>query len=203
MSKARLEAFSDGVIAIIITIMVLELRPPHGSAVQDLGPLAPTFLSYILSFALLGIYWNNHHHLLHAAKIVDGRVLWANLNLLFWLSIFPFATAWIGERHFAPIPVAAYGVVMLLAAMAYYILIRALIAAPGQPPALAAAIGRDVKGKVSPALSAIAIPVSLVAPAVSMAMYAVVVLLWVVPDRRMERVVSSGAGGLKPPGATG
>ena len=189
MSKSRLEAFSDGVIAIIITIMVLELRPPHGSAVGDLGPLVPTFLSYVLSFALLGIYWNNHHHLLHAAKVVDGRVLWANLNLLFWLSIFPFSTAWIGERRFAPIPVAAYGVVMVLAALSYYVLVRALIAAPGQPQALAAAIGRDVKGKVSPLLCAIAIPVGLAVPAVSMVLYAAVVLLWIVPDRRMERIV--------------
>ena len=192
MSKARLEAFSDGVIAIIITIMVLELRPPHGATVEDLTALAPTFMSYVLSFALLGIYWNNHHHLLHVAKTVDGRVLWANLNLLFWLSMFPFATAWIGERRFAPVPVAAYGVVMVLAALAYYVLVRALIAAPGQPTALATAVGRDVKGKISPVLCAIAIPVGLVAPVVSMAIYAAVVLLWVVPDRRMERIIRSG-----------
>jgi uncharacterized membrane protein len=191
MTKSRLEAFSDGVIAILITIMVLELRPPHGSGIDDLGPLVPTFLSYMLSFGVLGIYWNNHHHLLHAAKAVDGWVLWANLNLLFWLSMFPFATAWIGERHFASVPVAGYGVVMLLAAIAYYILVRALIAVPGQPRAIAEAIGRDVKGKISPALSALGIPVGLVAPAVSMALYAAVVLLWVVPDRRMERAVRS------------
>ena len=191
MSKARLEAFSDGVIAILITIMVLELRPPHDAAIAGLSPLVPTFLSYVLSFAMLGIYWNNHHHLLHAAKTIDGRVLWANLNLLFWLSIFPFVTDWIGERRFAPVPVAIYGVVMLLAALAYYVLIRALIAAPGQTPALATAIGRDVKGKISPALYAIAIPVSLVAPAVSMALYGAVVLLWIVPDRRMERISRS------------
>jgi TMEM175 potassium channel family protein len=191
MSKARLEAFSDGVIAILITIMVLELRPPHDADIAGLSPLVPTFLSYLLSFAMLGIYWNNHHHLLHAAKTVSGGVLWANLNLLFWLSIFPFVTDWIGERRFAPVPVACYGVVMLLAALAYYVLIRALIAAPGQTPALAAAIGRDVKGKISPALYVIAIPVGLVAPVVSMALYAAVVLLWVVPDRRMERIARS------------
>jgi uncharacterized membrane protein len=191
MSKARLEAFSDGVIAILITIMVLELRPPHDADITGLSPLVPTFLSYVLSFAMLGIYWNNHHHLLHAAKTVSGGVLWANLNLLFWLSIFPFVTDWIGERRFAPVPVACYGVVMLLAALAYYVLIRALIAAPGQTPALAAAIGRDVKGKISPALYVIAIPVGLLAPVVSMALYAAVVLLWVVPDRRMERIARS------------
>jgi uncharacterized membrane protein len=191
MSKARLEAFSDGVIAILITIMVLELRPPHDADIAGLSPLVPTFLSYVLSFAMLGIYWNNHHHLLHAAKTVSGAVLWANLNLLFWLSIFPFVTDWIGERRFAPVPVACYGVVMLLAALAYYVLIRALIAAPGQTPALATAIGRDVKGKISPALYVIAIPVGLLAPAVSMALYAAVVLLWVVPDRRMERIARS------------
>ena len=191
MSKGRLEAFSDGVIAIIITIMVLELRPPRGTAIEDLVPLGPTFLSYVLSFALLGTYWNNHHHLLQVAKIVDGRVLWANLHLLFWLSIFPFGTAWIGENSFAPIPVAAYGVLMVFAALAYYGLIRALIAAPGQPTALAVAVGRDVKGKISPVLFAIAIPIAVVAPAISMAIYSAVVLLWVVPDRRMERVVRS------------
>ena len=191
MSKGRLEAFSDGVIAIIITIMVLELRPPHGTAIEDLLPLGPIFLSYILSFALLGTYWNNHHHVLQVAKTVDGRVLWANLHLLFWLSIFPFATAWMGENSFAPIPVAAYGALMLFAAMAYYGLIRALMAAPGQPSALAVAVGRDVKGKISPVLFAIAIPIALVAPAISMAVYTGVVLLWIVPDPRMERVIKS------------
>ena len=191
MSKGRLEAFSDGVIAIIITIMVLELRPPHGTAIEDLLPLGPIFLSYILSFALLGTYWSNHHHVLQVAKTVDGRVLWANLHLLFWLSIFPFATAWMGENSFAPIPVAAYGALMLFAAIAYYGLIRALMAAPGQPSALAVAVGRDVKGKISPVLFAIAIPIALVAPAISMAVYTGVVLLWIVPDPRMERVIKS------------
>ena len=189
MSKGRLEAFSDGVIAIIITIMVLELRPPDGATLGSLRPLLPTFLSYLLSFALLGTYWNNHHHLLQAARVIDARVLWANLDLLFWLSLFPFGTAWVGRTDFAPIPVAIYGVLLLVAALAYYLLVRMLIAAPGQPAALAEAVGRDVKGKISPVLFAVAIPLAVVAPAISMIVYAVVVLLWLVPDRRMERVI--------------
>jgi uncharacterized membrane protein len=191
MSKGRLEAFSDGVIAIIITIMVLELRPPEGITVEDLAPLWPTFLSYVLSFALLGTYWNNHHHLMQAARTVDGRALWANLHLLFWLSLFPFGTAWIGEHSFAPVPVAVYGVLLLLAALAYYGLVRALIAAHGQTPTLADAVGRDTKGKVSPIFFLIAIPVALVAPAVSMAIYVGVVVMWLVPDRRIERAIRS------------
>jgi uncharacterized membrane protein len=189
MSKGRLEAFSDGVMAIVITIMVLELRPPDGTTVEDLAPLWPTVLSYALSFALLGTYWNNHHHLMQAAKTVDGRVLWANLHLLFWLSLFPFGTAWIGRTDFAPIPVAAYGVLLLLAALAYYGLVRALIAAHGQTPTLAEAVGRDTKGKVSPLLFLVAIPVALAAPAISMAIYLGVVLMWLVPDRRIERAI--------------
>jgi len=189
VSKGRLEAFSDGVIAIIITIMVLELRPPGGATLESLRPLIPTFLSYLLSFALLGTYWNNHHHLLQAAKVIDARVLWANLHLLFWLSLFPFGTAWVGQSDFAPMPVAVYGVLLLVAALAYYLLVRMLIAAHGQPAALAEAVGRDVKGKVSPVLFAIAIPIAAVAPAVSMVVYAGVVLMWLVPDRRMERVI--------------
>jgi uncharacterized membrane protein len=189
VSKGRLEAFSDGVIAIIITIMVLELRPPAGTSFEDLLPLGPTLLSYLLSFALLGSYWSNHHHMLQAARTVDGRALWANLHLLFWLSLFPFGTAWMGEHDFAPIPVATYGVLMLLAALAYYALARALMAVPGQPRTLADAIGRDVKGKVSPILFAIAIPIALVAPLVSMAIYAGVVVMWLVPDRRIERAI--------------
>jgi uncharacterized membrane protein len=190
MSKGRLEAFSDGVIAIIITIMVLELRPPDGAVLEDLGQLWPTFSSYLLSFALLGTYWSNHHHLLQTARTVNGLVLWANLHLLFWLSLFPFGTAWVGETHFAPIPVAAYGALLLLAAIAYYGVVRALIRAPGQTPTLAAAVGRDVKGKVSPLLFAVAIPIALVAPPVALAIYVAVVILWIVPDRRMERVVA-------------
>jgi uncharacterized membrane protein len=189
MNKGRLEAFSDGVIAIIITIMVLELRPPEGASLDNLRPLVPTFVSYLLSFALLGTYWNNHHHLLQAARVIDGRCLWANLHLLFWLSLLPFGTAWVGETVFAPVPVAAYGALLLLAGLAYYLLVRMLIRAHGQPAALAEAVGRDVKGKVSPLLFAIAIPVALVVPIVSMLVYAAVVVMWLVPDRRMEPVI--------------
>jgi uncharacterized membrane protein len=189
VTKSRLEAFSDGVIAIIITIMVLELRPPEGASFEDLGPLWPTFFSYLLSFALLGTYWANHHHLLHTATKVNGLVLWANLHLLFWLSLFPFGTAWVGETHFDPIPVAAYGLLLLLAAIAYYGVVRALMIVPDQTPSLAAAVGRDVKGKVSPLLFAAAIPIALVAPAIALAIYAGVVILWIVPDRRMERAI--------------
>jgi uncharacterized membrane protein len=189
VTKTRLEAFSDAVIAIIITIMVLELRPPHGAAVEDLGPLWPTFFSYLLSFALLGTYWANHHHLLHTATKVNGLVLWANIHLLFWLSLFPFGTAWVGETHFGPIPVAAYGLLLLLAALAYFGVVRALIRVPGQTPTLAEAVGSDVKGKISPVLFAAAIPIALAAPVVALAIYVVVVILWIVPDRRLERVV--------------
>lgn len=189
MSKSRLEAFSDGVIAIIITIMVLELRPPEGRELDSLLPLWPTFLTYLLSFALLGTWWNNHHHVLQAAKVIDAKVLWANLALLFFLSLFPFGAAWVGESSFASVPVALYGALLLLAALAFYALIRALIGAPGQPQAFADAVGSDVKGKISPALFAIAIPISLVLPAISMAIYGLVVLIWIIPDRRMERVI--------------
>jgi TMEM175 potassium channel family protein len=191
MSKGRLEAFSDGVLAIIITIMVLELRPPEGASLENLRPLVPTFLSYLLSFALLGTYWNNHHHLLQAARVIDARCLWANLHLLFWLSLFPFGTAWVGQTTFAPMPVATYGALLLLAGLAYYILVRTLINAHGQPAALAEAVGRDVKGKISPILFGVAMPVALLAPIVSMLIYAGVVVLWLVPDRRMERVIQA------------
>jgi uncharacterized membrane protein len=191
VTKGRLEAFSDGVIAIIITIMVLELRPPDGAGLVDLAPLWPIFLSYLLSFGLLGTWWANHHHLLHTATRVNGLVLWANLHLLFWLSLFPFGTAWVGDSHFAPIPVAAYGALLLLAALAYYGLVRALVRCPGQAPALAEAVGRDVKGKISPVLFAVAIPTALLAPAAALAIYAVVVVIWIVPDRRMERAVAA------------
>jgi uncharacterized membrane protein len=189
VSKSRLEAFSDGVMAIIITIMVLELRPPEGAELGDLSQLGPTFAIYALSFALLGTYWANHHHLFHTARTVNGIVLWANLHLLFWLSLVPFGTAWVGDSGFAPIPVSAYGVLMLLAAVAYYGVVRALIACPGQPGTLAELVGRDVKGKVSPVLFAAAIPIALVAPWLALAIYAFVVVLWVVPDRRMERAL--------------
>jgi uncharacterized membrane protein len=191
MSKNRLEAFSDGVIAIIITIMVLELHPPEGASLEDLGPLAPIALAYVLSFVILGMYWNNHHHLLQAARTVDGRVLWANLHLLFWLSLFPFGTAWLGEHPTESVPVAAYGVVLLAAALAYYILVRALIAAPSQPPTLAAAIGRDVKGKISPVLYALGIPAALMLPALGIALYVAVAVIWAIPDRRIERQIAS------------
>ncbi|MGH2455233.1 MAG: TMEM175 family protein [Candidatus Limnocylindria bacterium] len=189
MTKSRLEAFSDGVIAIIITIMVLELHAPEGGALEDLAPLWPTFSSYVLSFALLGTWWANHHHLLHTAKTVNGLVLWANLHFLFWISLFPFGTAWVGDSRFGEIPVAAYGLLLLLAALAYYGVVRALIRTPGQTPALAAAVGRDVKGKISPIMFAVGIPIALVAPVVALAIYGAVVVLWIIPDRRMERAV--------------
>ena len=189
MTKGRLEAFSDGVIAIIITIMVLELHAPEGASLENLEPLIPVFLSYLLSFALMGTWWNNHHHLLQAAKVIDGRSLWANLHLLFWLSLFPFGTAWVGQTNFAPVPVATYGALLSLAGVAYYLLVRALIRAHGQPPALAEAVGRDAKGKASALLFTVAIPVALVAPLVAMLIYVGVVVLWLVPDRRMERVI--------------
>ena len=191
MTKGRLEAFSDGVIAIIITIMVLELRPPEGTRLENLQPLVPLFFSYLLSFALLGTWWNNHHHLLQAAKVIDARVLWANLHLLFWLSLFPFATAWVGQTTFAPVPVATYTVVLFVAGAAYFVLVRALIHAHGQPAAFAEAIGRDVKGKASSVAFAIAIPIALVAPSVSMLINVGVVVMWIIPDRRMETVIRS------------
>jgi len=191
VTKGRLEAFSDGVIAIIITIMVLELRPPEGTRLENLEPLIPTFFSYLLSFALLGTWWNNHHHLLQAAKVIDGRVLWANLHLLFWLSLFPFGTAWVGQTTFAPVPVATYTGLLLLAGVAYYVLVRTLIRAHGQPAAFAEAVGRDVKGKLSSVLFAIAIPIALVAPLVAMLINIGVVVMWLVPDRRMESVIRS------------
>ena len=190
MTKGRIEAFSDGVLAIIITIMVLELRPPEGSRIEDLHGLVPVLVSYVLSFAYIGIYWNNHHHLFQAVRAVGGRVLWANLHLLFWLSLVPFATAWMGEREFASAPVAVYGAVLLLAAIAYFILVRALIAIQPDDAPLAAAIGTDTKGKVSPLLYAAAIPIALVAPWVSFGIYVLVALIWIVPDARIERTIA-------------
>jgi TMEM175 potassium channel family protein len=190
MTKGRMEAFSDGVIAILITIMVLELGVPHGDRLEDLAPLWPVFLSYILSFTNLGIYWNNHHHLLQAAHRVDGRVLWANLHLLFWLSLIPFGTAWMGENSFAPLPVAAYGVVLLAAALAYYVLVRALIRLEDKDSLLVQAVGNDRKGKASPLFYAVAIPIALVAPWVSFAIYVLVAAIWFVPDPRIERRTS-------------
>jgi len=189
VGKGRLEAFSDGVIAIIITIMVLELKVPEGADWAALRPLTPVFLSYVLSFVFLGIYWNNHHHLLHACRHVNGRVLWANMHLLFWLSLTPAVTAWMGEHHFAATPVALYGVVQLLAACAYYILTRSLIAAHGNDSPLAAAVGRDFKGKVSVVIWAVAIPLSFLTPLVACALYVLVAIIWFIPDRRIERAL--------------
>ena len=186
MTKARLEAFSDGVIAILITIMVLELHIPHEATWAALGPLVPVFLTYVLSFAFLGIYWNNHHHMLHAAERINGRVLWANLHLLFWLSLIPFVTGWLGQNHVAPNPTATYGLVMLFAALAYYILAHTLVAAQGVDSRLARALGRDRKGKVSAALWALGIVFSFVNPWMAVAIYVGVALMWLVPDRRIE-----------------
>ncbi len=190
MTKGRLEAFTDGVMAIIITIMVLELAPPHEATVEALVGLWPIFISYILSFAIVGIYWNNHHHLFQAVRVVDGRVLWANLLLLFCLSLIPFGTAWMGENEFASLPVAIYGVILLAAAMAYFVLVRALIRIQPDDAPLAAAIGRDVKGRVSPLAYALAIPLAIVAPVASFAIYVGVALWWIVPDTRIERTIT-------------
>ncbi len=189
MEKNRLEAFSDGVLAIIITIMVLELKPPHGIQLNALRPLVPVLLSYVLSFIYIGIYWNNHHHLLHTVKQVSGNILWANLHLLFWLSLFPFTTAWIGENHVAPTPTALYGFVLLMAAIAYYILQQAIISKQGRGSLLASAIGSDWKGKLSPVLYLAAIPLSFVNPWIGSSIYVLVALLWFVPDRRIERAL--------------
>ncbi len=189
MEKNRLEAFSDGVLAIIITIMVLELKVPHGEEWSALLPLIPVFVSYVLSFLYLGIYWNNHHHMLKAAPHVDGRALWANLHLLFWLSLVPFVTGWMGENHFAPIPVALYGIDLLGAAIAYFILAHTLIAVNGKKSPIAVALGRDVKGKISPLIYIAAIVASFFYAPISMALYFAVAIMWLVPDRRIERVV--------------
>jgi uncharacterized membrane protein len=192
MTKARLEAFSDGVVAILITIMVLELHVPHETTWAALGPLVPVFLTYVLSFVFLGIYWNNHHHMLHAADRINGKVLWANLHLLFWLSLIPFVTGWMGQNHVAPIPSAAYGIVLMFAGIAYYILAHTLIAEQGPDSRLARAFGRDRKGKVSVLLYAIAIGLAFVNSWLAVAIYTSVALMWLVPDRRIEGHVHSG-----------
>jgi len=189
MGKSRLEAFSDGVIAIIITIMVLELKVPHGTDWAALRSLATVFLTYVLSFVFLGIYWNNHHHLLQAAKHVDGRVLWANMHLLFWLSLIPFATGWMGENGFAAEPVALYGVLMFLCGVAYFILVRALLARHEATSKLAIAIGKDRKGLVSLVLLAAGVVGALFAPWIAEVLYVAVVILWLVPDRRIEKAL--------------
>ena len=189
MTKGRLEAFSDGVFAIIITIMVLELRVPHGSDLAALSPLLPVFLSYTLSFIFLGIYWNNHHHLLQAIHHVNGGILWANLHLLFWLSLVPFTTGWMGEHPLAPWPVAVYGIVLLLAAIAFYILVRTLLAEHGKDSALAKALGADFKGKISPVLYVSAIPLAFISSWLSFAVFVLVACIWLVPDRRVERAL--------------
>jgi uncharacterized membrane protein len=195
MNKTRLEAFSDGVIAIIITIMVLELKVPTDADWQALRPVLPAFLSYVLSFVFLGIYWNNHHHLLQAVRHVDGRILWANLHLLFWLSLTPFATHWMGESHFAPRPVALYGVVLLGAAIGYYILTRALIARHGGDSTVARAVGSDAKGKASIAAYVLAVVVAEYWPLLACALYVAVAIVWLIPDRRIEKALAPGAAG--------
>jgi uncharacterized membrane protein len=189
MTKNRLEAFSDGVLAIIITIMVLELHAPESADWVGLMHLAPTFLSYVLSFVYVGIYWNNHHHLLHAATGVSGGVLWANLHLLFWLSLFPFVTAWSGRNHLAPLPSALYGFILLMAAVAYYALQQTIIAQQGRTSRLAAALGSDWKGKLSPMVYLTAIPLAYVSTWISDALYVLIALMWIVPDRRIERAL--------------
>ena len=185
-----MEAFSDGVIAIIITIMVLELKVPHGAELDALRPLFPVFISYVLSFVFIGIYWNNHHHMLHAAGKVNGRILWANLHLLFWLSLIPFVTGWMGENHFAALPVALYGAVLLMAGLAYFVLARALAAHHGSDSKLAMALGKDIKGIASLVIYAAAIPLSFVNPWIAFALYVVVAIIWFIPDRRIERVIA-------------
>jgi uncharacterized membrane protein len=185
-----MEAFSDGVIAIIITIMVLELKVPHGTSLSSLAPLAPLFLCYAFSFLFLGIYWNNHHHLLQATQHVRGGVLWANLHLLFWLSLTPFVTAWAGGSHFAAWPVALYGMVLLGASIAYYILARALISLHGQDSTIATALGADVKGRISVVIYAVAIPMALVRVWIACALYMLVTVMWLIPDRRIEKTLA-------------
>jgi TMEM175 potassium channel family protein len=190
MGKGRLEAFSDGVIAIIITIMVLELKIPHRADLASLRPLLPVLLCYVLSFTFIGIYWNNHHHLLHTVKQVSAAILWSNLHLLFWLSLVPFVTGWMGENHFAPLPVALYGVVLLMAGIAYFVLSRAIIRHHGRDSTLAVAVGGDRKGLISVALYALAVPLSFLNRWVALFIYVAVAVMWLVPDRRIERILT-------------
>ena len=192
MTKGRLEAFSDGVIAILITIMVLELHVPRGGALADLRPLLPVFLAYVLSFVLLAIYWNNHHHLLHATDRISGRVLWANMFLLFWLSLIPFGTGWIGQNYREAVPTALYGVTLLMAGVAYTVLVRALLAVPGGNPRLALALGKDWKGLASLALYAMSVPLAFVRPIIAQGLFVTVALIWLAPDPRIETRLSQG-----------
>jgi uncharacterized membrane protein len=191
MGTTRLEAFSDGVLAIIITIMVLELRVPHEPTLAALATLLPVLLSYVLSFIYIGIYWSNHHHMLHATRRVTGGMLWANLHLLFWLSLVPFTTAWMGENHFAAAPTAAYGLVLLMAGIAYLMLQRAILRAEGRDSLLARALGTDLKGRLSPLAYIVAIPLAFVRPAISDALFVLIALIWLVPDRRIERMIAA------------
>jgi uncharacterized membrane protein len=193
MSKNRLEAFSDGVLAIIITIMVLELHVPHGINLDSLLPLIPKILSYVLSFIFLGIYWNNHHHLFQAVKRVNGRILWANLHLLFWLSLIPFVTGWMGENNFSPLPVALYGLVLLLAAIAYFILTLTLISHHGKDSVIATALGEDIKGKISVVIYVAAIPLSFLNPLFACGLYILVAIIWLVPDKRIEKMFTNSS----------
>lgn len=190
MKKGRLEAFSDGVIAIIITIMVLELKIPDGADWEALRPIVPVFLTYVLSFVYLGIYWNNHHHTLYVTDRINGKILWANLHLLFWLSLIPFVTGWMGENHFAPLPTAIYGVVLLAAAIAYYILQKLIIAQQGENSRLKAAVGKDIKGKLSPLIYVVAIAMAFVNQWISDGLYVLVALMWLIPDKRIESKVN-------------
>ena len=190
MEKDRLLAFSDGVVAIIITIMVLELKVPHGAGWGDLAGVLPVFLSYVLSFVYVAIYWNNHHHLLYTVTRVDGLILWANTHLLFWLSLVPFATAWMGENHFAKLPTAVYGVALLMPAVAYYLLQKAILRREGQTSTLAKALGRDIKGKISPFLYLAAIALAFVDPLIAGVIYVSVAVMWLIPDRRIERALA-------------
>jgi uncharacterized membrane protein len=190
MHKNRLEAFSDGVLAIIITIMVLEMKVPHGTGAEALVPLVPVFLSYVLSFIYLGIYWSNHHHMLHASQTVTGSILWANLHLLFWLSLIPFTTGWMGENHFARLPAAAYGFVLLMASIAYWVLQQRIIAVQGDDSILRKAVRQDWKGKISPLLYSTAIVLAFTSRWIAVGIYALVALMWVIPDRRIERVLT-------------
>ncbi len=190
MGKGRLEAFSDGVLAIIITIMVLEIKVPHGDDFDSLKPVLPAFLSYILSFIYIGIYWNNHHHMLFTVKHINGKILWANSHLLFWLSLVPFASGWMGENHFATLPVAVYGVCLLMAGVAYYILAQMLIKIHGKDSTLAKAVGKDRKGIISVVIYVFSVPLAFVNASISLCMYALVAAMWLIPDRRIEKKIS-------------